>query len=333
VGILALSGLGADYRQGQPNRSDPVSAESPAIDFTSPANGSSISAGQTLSITLSVSHPEAFTRGISVIGQGAIGATPIKNAPPFEFTLDIPVNLSPGTYQLTALGFGLSSRPIATASVAVRVEPPAGATLSATPPEEVILEAIGEQLPLRVVGEAPGGRPVNLMGASNLTAVSADTSVATVDSQGMVTAVGAGHTVINVTFGGHAAGAVLVHVVDPALIPSLTKLTFGAEAVGRRGQAQSFTVRNAVSYPVRILSVTSSDEFPKTSDCEAISPIPAGGSCTIRVSFAPEGSGVRDGVVTIVNSAVIAPTRVYLTGSGTQERNRFRDRDDRDFPR
>ncbi len=327
LAIMASFTLGADYRGGEGKTPLGRTSEAPSIAITSPANGSTVSAGETVSVTLSVVQPGAFTRGISVIGEGRLGAAPVKSSPPFTFTLTVPSNLPPGNYQLTALGFGAAPRPLAAASIILHVEPISGLLSLTAPPEGLSFEAIGEQLPLRVIGGAAGGRAVNLAASSAVGLVSADSSVATVDSQGLVTAVGQGQTAINLTLSGHGAGSVPIRVVAPALIPSATSLGFGNQAVGTRSQAQSFTIRNALSYPLRILAVSSPDEFPETSDCPALSPISAGGSCTVRVWFAPRRPGIRSGAVSITDSAVIAPTRVYLSGTGMQKRARFPDRD------
>jgi hypothetical protein len=62
-----------------------------------------------------------------------------------------------------------------------------------------------------------------------------------------------------------------------------------------------------------VSSVTASGDFAQTSTCG--SSIPAGGSCTVSVTFTPTATGARAGTLTV--SAGGTTNTVSLTGTGT----------------
>jgi hypothetical protein len=57
----------------------------------------------------------------------------------------------------------------------------------------------------------------------------------------------------------------------------------------------------------------SGDDFTMSTNCD--STLAAGASCTISVTFVPQGSGARSGIVTITDNA--GTQRVTLSGVGT----------------
>ncbi len=240
---------------------------------------------------------------------------PRKGPPVFGGSIVIPSNLKPGQYKLTAVARGLRDKLVASAPVYVQIELPPNALLSLTPPPPpMVFEAIGEQLPLRIVGNTSGGL-VNLTGSQNLALTASDPSIVSVGPHAMVTAVAPGKTSLLAALSGGPSMSVPIEVLPPALTPSDATMDFGAATIATEGSPQTLTITNSFNYPITISSVTSSAEFPETDNC-ANATLNPGEQCTINPSFLPLGPGTRTGVVEIANNAVVAPTRVYLSGVG-----------------
>ncbi len=93
-----------------------------------------------------------------------------------------------------------------------------------------------------------------------------------------------------------------------------TSLKFGAQIVPGPSQALAVTMTNQQSVDMNIASIAASAEFAQTNDCPT--PLPAGQSCTISVTFAPQSTGPKVGTVTITDDAPNSPQTISLTGSG-----------------
>jgi hypothetical protein len=94
---------------------------------------------------------------------------------------------------------------------------------------------------------------------------------------------------------------------------SPSALSFGSQATGTTSSAQVVTVSNPTSSAASVSSITASGDFAQTSTCG--SPIAAGGSCTVSVTFTPTATGTRTGSLTI-NAGGVTNT-VSLSGTGT----------------
>ena len=77
---------------------------------------------------------------------------------------------------------------------------------------------------------------------------------------------------------------------------SPTTLTFGNINLGRKSAAKNVTVTNNGSSPITFLGITSNGDYTETDTCGTS--IAVGGACTLTVTFAPSGSGKRNGRVT-----------------------------------
>ncbi|MGA7318061.1 MAG: choice-of-anchor D domain-containing protein, partial [Silvibacterium sp.] len=80
-------------------------------------------------------------------------------------------------------------------------------------------------------------------------------------------------------------------------------------------QPQPVELRNLGSKPLNLQTpfVFSSNEFSETDNC--VSPIAAGGICTLNLSFTPSSSGPQTGTLSISSDAPNTPTTLTLTGS------------------
>src|SRR5205814_3213854 len=95
-------------------------------------------------------------------------------------------------------------------------------------------------------------------------------------------------------------------------------LTFGAELVGRSSPPQRITLTNTGTDPLTIVSMTitgaDSASFTKSTTC--VSPIAAGASCTVDVSFAPTINTGLAATLTFNTDAPTSPDTVFLGGVG-----------------
>ena len=91
-------------------------------------------------------------------------------------------------------------------------------------------------------------------------------------------------------------------------------LNFGGDSVGNPTVPQSVVLFNAGNGPLSIDSISlTSPDYTMTTSCG--STLAAGKSCTISVTFTPQATGVRPGVVTITDAA--GTQRISLSGVGT----------------
>jgi hypothetical protein len=99
-----------------------------------------------------------------------------------------------------------------------------------------------------------------------------------------------------------------------ALNASPTSLSFGDVASGSTSSAQTVTVSNPGSSAASVSSVSVTGAFSQTNTCGTS--IPAGGTCTVSVKFAPTSGGALTGTLTINTSAPGGPITVALSGTG-----------------
>jgi LEA14-like dessication related protein len=113
------------------------------------------------------------------------------------------------------------------------------------------------------------------------------------------------------TFGVSATGTV-------KLIPSPLSLSFASQMIGTTSTPQALTLTNPQSVSEQITGVSftganAGDFAVSSTTCStsSSSPLPAGGACTINVTFTPSGPGTRTATLNIGD-----PLMIPLTGSG-----------------
>ncbi|MDH0864005.1 choice-of-anchor D domain-containing protein [Mitsuaria sp. GD03876] len=102
----------------------------------------------------------------------------------------------------------------------------------------------------------------------------------------------------------------------PAPISTLstTSLAFGALTVGRTSAAQTVTITNSGNAALTFSAIAASGAFTSTDNCGG--GVPAGGSCTVNVSFVPTGAGAATGSLSLASNAAGSPQAVALSGTG-----------------
>lgn len=98
------------------------------------------------------------------------------------------------------------------------------------------------------------------------------------------------------------------------LSPASGSLTFGSQPVGTTSRPRKVSVTNRGSNVLTFASVVASGDFAETSTCPG--GVPAGGTCTVLVTFTPTATGTRTGMLTLNDSDGNSPQTISLTGTG-----------------
>ncbi|HET9999315.1 MAG TPA: N,N-dimethylformamidase beta subunit family domain-containing protein [Ktedonobacteraceae bacterium] len=105
---------------------------------------------------------------------------------------------------------------------------------------------------------------------------------------------------------------------------SPTSLNFGNQVVGTTSAAQTITVTNTGTAPLRVSSIvltgTNASDFAQTGTCpteDDLPPLAVNASCTLSVTFTPGASGTRSGALAITDNAAGSPQTVSLSGNGS----------------
>jgi len=176
-----------------------ASAQQTPIHFVSPAGGTVVHPGQ--SVTIAVAADSSVEK-LALLGQhplpvSQVVAPGLGVASPFEFRVAIPANIRPGHYRVTAIGTLAGGETVAERLVldVEKTEEPARIWAE---PSSILFSGTGERIPVRVLGAYADNSQQELTKSSQTTYTSADPNVATVSADGLVTSVGAGKTTIQV---------------------------------------------------------------------------------------------------------------------------------------
>jgi len=97
-----------------------------------------------------------------------------------------------------------------------------------------------------------------------------------------------------------------------------TSLTFATQAEGTTSPAQNINLTNngSANLTITSIAITGADpsDYAQTNNCA--SPLAAGFSCNIAVTFSPTAVGTRTASVTVTDNASGSPHSVTLTGTG-----------------
>lgn len=100
-----------------------------------------------------------------------------------------------------------------------------------------------------------------------------------------------------------------------AVTLSPSSLNFGDQTVNTTSSPQISTLMNTGNGTLTITSIGSnSTEFTETNNCGTS--VPAGGSCTIKVTFTPLSPGTQNAAVSITDNAPNSPQSLPLSGVG-----------------
>ncbi len=131
-----------------------------------------------------------------------------------------------------------------------------------------------------------------------------------------------------VTNGGQASTQVFIvnlsgtgSATAPGVAFNPTSVPFGGQLLTTTSSAIPVKLTNTGMGPLTINSIAASGDFAETSTGATACPIgpatlPAGGNCTINVTFAPTAVGARTGTLTVTDNAGGSPHTIPLTGTG-----------------
>ena len=155
---------------------------------------------------------------------------------------------------LTAGGTTASGVSVESATILIDIERPDLPVSLAPLMPGIAFESLGEQSPVVVLATFSDGSIFDVTRSSYLTYSAADPGTAAVDGGGIVTAGSPGTTLIKAIYrlnGQSVELDVPVAVPPQVLAPFAASLSFGDQNVGTGSGAQSVTLTNAASGPVR----------------------------------------------------------------------------------
>lgn len=187
--------------------------QQPLLQITSPTDGTVVNPGQTVSVVVTAPSGVPFTN-VFVVGQDPIGFSNVVGTAPFQFSVTIPKIINAGQYQLTAVATTGSGPEVDSEPVTIDVERADTPTKLVASLPLLVFESQGAQIPVRISGAFSDGSFLDLTESSNMTYSSSNTSVATVNSMGMVTAVAPGTASIVATYA--RSTHFVIHVTVPS---------------------------------------------------------------------------------------------------------------------
>lgn len=170
----------------------------PSLRITSPKEGTVFHSGESIKIKVQAS---GMFKMVMVIGFDPLGGTFPLSAPPYEFTMQIPVRyrISPGRYLLTANGVIEPGKGVASEPVGIRIEPADVHLKLKVQPLRLRLP-VGGSANISSFGEFPDGLTIDLTKSGQVSFRSTAPKVATVNDDGVVAAVAAGSATIVATY-------------------------------------------------------------------------------------------------------------------------------------
>jgi hypothetical protein len=192
-----------------------ISLRAQTLQITSPPDGSVAYSGQALNVAVTVSGTFRF---VGLLAQNPLSDPQPLTGPPYQFTIQVPNTIASGSYGITAAGITASGQIVDTDPIGVDIERMDRPLQLTTQISALHMGYAGDGGHVRVYGRFAYGSTVDLT-YSSLLAYSSDTpAVATVDTNGLVTAIGPGHANIVITYPGTSI-KVPVIVPGPAVIP------------------------------------------------------------------------------------------------------------------
>ena len=184
-------------------------AQSQLLQITSPPDQTAVLPGQTVTITVAA---DPSVTEIGIIGQDPLGFSQ-NTVGPLQFTLTIPANIGFDGYQVSASGIAATGEDTVSNPITLFVVPPFGFNKIRTEPTVLRFRSPSEIMPLRVVAQLSDGTTADVTHSLGTFYFSLNSSVATVDGRGLVTAVAPGSTFITIE---SSSAEVSVNVKVPA---------------------------------------------------------------------------------------------------------------------
>ncbi len=285
-----------------------------SLQITSPADGTVVAPGQ--SVAVHVTAAGGPFQAVVILGGGPLGMSQILTAPPYDFTIQIPSNISPGRYPLTAAGFTTPGQGAKSEPIGIVVEPPGDPTSVFIQPSSLILW-VGDVAPLHVTGKFPSGPPLDMTFSSRMAYGSGDPAIATIDNLGRVTAVAPGTTFVGVGFGPSVPVTVVsfIKLVPPApILYAGQSVEFTAQVKIRSNQSATWSIN-----PTNLGTLTSTG--PDTARYTAPASVTTQKQVTVTTTSVADPTKSTTTTITLNPpvSVSISPANATLKASQTQQ--------------
>ncbi len=119
---------------------------------------------------------------------------------PAQFLLAIPPDIASRKYALRAMGLTASDQNVDSDAIWIDVERPDMPVSISASTSSLNFSTPGQELPVILLGTFADGAVLHVTESTYVTYASSDTSIATVDTRGIVTAAGPGRTYITATY-------------------------------------------------------------------------------------------------------------------------------------
>ncbi len=258
--------------------------QQPTIQVTSPASGAVVNSGQTLLVAVEAS-PSAF-QTVFVEGEDPI-TSGVLIAPPYQFQIQIPSDIEPGRRMFNACGIIQPGNFVDSAPITIDIERSDTPQSIRSDLSTLSLDYVGDESDLVVSGTFSDGTQLFLNRSSLIAYTSDNPATATVDANGIVTAVGIGSANIVVTYAGN---------IDTAIHIPVT-----------------------VTEPVTVLPSPVSLNPSQTEQFYAHLSLPSGTDRTVTWSIHPDLGSVDDTGLYTAPSAVDSEKRVVITATSVAD--------------
>lgn len=258
----------------------PCFAQSNLLQISFPVSGTIVYPGQVVVISVSA---DPSLSDVFILAQDPLGFTATTNGQPLQFQLTIPSNTTVGSYEVSALGTASDGSPVASPSISLQVDNPnTQFQILRTHPSVLRFSAAGETIPLHVLD----GSQLDVTHSVQVSYSSENPQIATVDSQGIVTAVfpGSTHIIVSNTSGRYYVSTEvgqLARMASPGLGETLPGSSETFEWLG---------ANNATAYRIQVGSTQGGNNYyesgslPTTTVSQTVNTLPSDGS-TVYVTL------------------------------------------------
>ena len=264
----------------------PCFAQSNLLQITSPPSGTIVYPNQVVTISVNADPSLSY---VGVVGQYPLGSSVTTNG---QSQLTIPSSTTIGSYTVTALGSASDGSLVVSPPISLQVDTQSQATSMTTQPGVLRFSAAGRTIPLHVFTTAPDGSQLDITHSVQMSYASQNPQIATVDGNGIVTAVALGSTHIivsnpNVTYYVSTEVGQLAKMSYPGLASTLPGSSFTFQWIGSN---------NATAYRIEAGSTQGGNNYydsgslPTTTLSQTINTLPTDGS-TIYVTLMSQMNG------------------------------------------
>lgn len=169
----------------------PCFAQSNLLQITSPASGTVVYPNQVVVISV---YADPSVSDVAIVGAGPLGFSQTTNGQPLQFQLTIPSYTPINSYNISAVGATADGSLVASPAISLQVDTPNTQFQIQTEPSVLRFSAPGQTVPLHVIGTFGDGSQLDMTHSVQMSYFSQNPQIATVDGQGLVTAVAPGST-------------------------------------------------------------------------------------------------------------------------------------------